>query len=573
MNQGDEWSTLARADFYTRDQGSHLIPIAWLKALQQPDGQPFLADQFSRYGYLPNPGNPDGLPVGFTTNGNYAGMNCAACHTRQISVDGVEYRIDGGPAIVDAQSMFSELNQAVARALASDASFLAFARRVLGPPNGPPDPNPDDVVHLKEDVQAWHLRFDTIMKRGLPIASWGPGRMDAVGMIFNRLTGLDIGPPPSFIIASNILPADAPVRYPFLWNAPIQDMTQWPGFADNGSDILGLARNLGEVYGVFADFYPKDEWWHVLGVDYLENNSANFDGLRRLENLIKKIGPPKYPWDIDESLAAQGKIVFERTTASGGCIECHGIKPGKTRFYNNKTWATPLIDVGTDTREYDNLGWTAKTGVLEGKRIPFVTDKLKPTDKSFNILTLAVLGSIIQKKGRPLTLSNNVEQLAYSANGKIDPQAKAQIEKASANFKLPTELQDLKSAFVLPSDRKDLELIPNVKPAPGATTNFVYESRVLEGIWATAPYLHNGSVPTLADLLKPAADRPKKFKIGPNYDIVNLGLAKVQTKFGDQTLISDPNDRNSGNSNCGHEYGTSLTPPEKKALLEYLKML
>jgi hypothetical protein len=69
-------------------------------------------------------------------------------------------------------------------------------------------------------------------------------------MIFNRLTGLDLGPPPNYIIASNIKRADAPVRYPFLWNAPVQDQTQWPGFADNGNDILGLARNLGEVHGI-----------------------------------------------------------------------------------------------------------------------------------------------------------------------------------------------------------------------------------------------------------------------------------------------------------------------------------
>ena len=51
-------------------------------------------------------------------------------------------------------------------------------------------------------------------------------------MIFNRL------------IPGNIQKAAAPVRYPFLWNAAIQDHTQWPGFAGNGDTILSLARNL-----------------------------------------------------------------------------------------------------------------------------------------------------------------------------------------------------------------------------------------------------------------------------------------------------------------------------------------
>lgn len=69
------------------------------------------------------------------------------------------------------------------------------------------------------------------MVRALPKNGWGVGRLDAVGMIFNRVSGLDIGPPPDFMIPENMKTADAPVRYPFLWNAPRQDKTQWPGFA------------------------------------------------------------------------------------------------------------------------------------------------------------------------------------------------------------------------------------------------------------------------------------------------------------------------------------------------------
>src|SRR3712207_6596608 len=99
----------------------------------------------------------------------------------------------------------------------------------------------------------------------------GPARLDAVGMIFNCLTGLDLGPPPSRLIPDNIKRADAPTRYPFLWNSPVQDKIQWPGFADNGNDVLALARNLGQVIGVFE---PKKEGFFV---NFLNNNSANFD--------------------------------------------------------------------------------------------------------------------------------------------------------------------------------------------------------------------------------------------------------------------------------------------------------
>jgi hypothetical protein len=396
LEQGLNWTAAARADFYTRDQGSRMIPLAWLRALKQADGQPFLADSLARYGYLPNPDptNRSRLPVGFTASGptgvEVVGMTCAACHTREIKVDGKAYRIDGGPAIVDFQRFLTDLDTAVGEIVKNPAAFQPFAAAVLGTTN----PNPADVADLRKDVDAWYLRYHTLMERALPKANpWGPARLDAVGMILNRLTGLDLGPPPSFLIPENIRVADAPVRYPFLWNAAVQDQTQWPGFADNGSDILALSRNLGEVLGVFATFEPKKDF---LLVDFLNNNSANFDGLARLEDLIKLLGPPKWPWSVDIQLAAQGKAIYDRPTAQGGCGECHAIKPGKVRLPFQQTWATPIQNVGTDTREYDVLAWTAKTGVLQGAFIPVLTEPLEETDLAVNVLKLSVLGSIIE---------------------------------------------------------------------------------------------------------------------------------------------------------------------------------
>ena len=101
---------------------------------------------------------------------------------------------------------------------------------------------------------------------------------------------------------------------------------------------------------------------------------------------------------------------------------------------------------------------------------------------------------------------------------------------------------------------------------------FRYESRVMFGIWAAAPYLHNGSVPTLADLLKPVDQRPVTFAVGPNYDAVKLGLAAVQPGSYTRTTTGC-DDRNSGNSRCGHTFGVNLPDEDKRALLEYLKTL
>ena len=65
----------------------------------------------------------------------------------------------------------------------------------------------------------------------------------------------------------------------------------------------------------------------------------------------------------------------------------------------------------------------------------------------------------------------------------------------------------------------------------------------------------------------------KAFKIGSAYDTVNVGLAVEQTQFNATLTTTDCSDLNSGNSRCGHEFGTKLPEADKKALLEYLKTL
>lgn len=78
-----------------------------------------------------------------------------------------------------------------------------------------------------------------------------------------------------------------------------------------------------------------------------------------------------------------------------------------------------------------------------------------------------------------------------------------------------------------------------------------YRVQSLRGLWATAPYLHNGSVPTLEDLLRPAAERPTTFMRGDF--LVDTTLA--------------------GNGNGGHELGVALSEPDRSALAAYLRSL
>ena len=100
-----------------------------------------------------------------------------------------------------------------------------------------------------------------------------------------------------------------------------------------------------------------------------------------------------------------------------------------------------------------------------------------------------------------------------------------------------------------------------------------YAAVPLDGVWSRAPYLHNGSVPSLRDLLDPPEERPKAFyrgydvcdpeSVGFIYDVAEDPQTGITFFEFDTTLP--------GNSNEGHIYGTELSPKDKDSLIEYLK--
>jgi len=100
-----------------------------------------------------------------------------------------------------------------------------------------------------------------------------------------------------------------------------------------------------------------------------------------------------------------------------------------------------------------------------------------------------------------------------------------------------------------------------------------YKARPLNGIWATAPYLHNGSVPNIAELLKPPPERVKTFYRGNrHYDEARLGFVSDQPTEGKRILF-EYDTRLIGNWNVGHDYGTDLSAAQRVELIAYLKTL
>jgi len=101
---------------------------------------------------------------------------------------------------------------------------------------------------------------------------------------------------------------------------------------------------------------------------------------------------------------------------------------------------------------------------------------------------------------------------------------------------------------------------------PGVRTTGKYFAATLGGVWARSPYLHNGSVRTMTELLTPPNERPKNYHRGSaHFDQATMGFTDEGAYLFD---TSKP-----GNSNAGHDYGTNLAPNEKQELIEYLKTL
>jgi len=543
LDQG--WTPADSMDFYTRTQGSRLIPYSWFLALEQPGNNlPFRADDnMNSFRYLPqkkNDCNPDGLPVGFVKDlkrpggqEDWLGLNCAACHTNEVHYKGTAYRIDGAPTMSNMDLFMTRLTKAMRETVTSLEKFDRLAKAVL--PLGSSD---DDRAKLKAQLDSVTTFREQYNARNQSPHAYGFARLDAFGRILNEVLVRHLKLPE---VSGQSKPADAPVSYPFLWDTPHHDFVQWNAIAANriiGSPVIGsLSRNVGEVLGVFGEVEipPMGQEDTLPGY----NSSVRIGDLRILEKTVAKLYSPLWPAEfptIEEAKRVRGQTHFV-----SHCQVCH--KPIPDRKDPNrvvKANKTPVKEIRTDSRMATNFSTRrGKTGPIDGrKRLFLFGDRFEQMATGDEILVHVVLGTII---------------------------------KVDNNYKESELLQVRNETLALNADSLN-----------------VYKGRPLNGIWATAPYLHNGSVPNLWELLKPAKDRVATFSVGSReFDPVHVGFRSDPTlpgAFVFHTLDAEGKPI-PGNGNFGHEYGTGraiadggdglpvLTDTERWELLEFLKSL
>jgi len=504
-------SLTSRQVWHRTPEGSDVFPVALFMALKDPTtGRP-LIENLERFGFIASPEDDTGLPVGFSRllskDGNFVmtGINCAACHSTRITHQGRSLHIDGAPNLIDVEAFFQ--------------GTLAAAKDLLEGGHGS-----ERLEFLLRFAYFNSLELDRLRKAGR-----GPD-----------------GSPAPVVAASPQLPPHerAAQSLEFLLQRLrsaariIESFREETPAGPGRADSFGIIRNMmmtEELVGGTGNFRPMTapvSIPHLFGFGSFTNlhwDGNTTTGTDRNYAQAIALGADLDPRTLASTTRPYGLYQMELTAwnlsaprwpeSVFGRLDPARVARGRALYrsqscvdcHSGETW-TPLEVVGTDPNRLLN----------------------------FN-------DPIRVRGGRTESYATNLHRLAIAVK-----------TKAYDDNQVP------------PADRQRMDTWhPGVTPAWIETRSKGYFTRPLRGLWATAPFLHNGSVPTLWDLLKPPADRPKRFAVGHReFDPVKVGYTETPPK-----TVWEFDTSVSGNHNTGHDYGTRLSDEEKRDLLEYLKTL
>lgn len=581
---------------------------------------------------------------------DYIGFTCAACHTGQVNYKGVALRIDGGSSMADMVGFLTDLQNSLAATMDDEAKKQRFIAKVLELNNT--YSNADTIaadlkrwerkIRLYNNINASKVEYgyarldafgriynrvlEHVISRNqlrdvlLGVTKAGnddtdlltPVQVDKVledisetiigdlqfAKIIDRLMSDKPGYPNLTMTDMNRIKAlifnepNAPVSYPFLWDIVQSDYVQWNGLASNGG-VGPLGRNTGEVIGVFGilDWSAHKRGWGLSSIitgqkskSYQIDFSSSIDlvNLARLESHLASLTSPVWPtqkadnpqqaiakaifdklpeWQIDGKKVRRGRQLYAEY-----CESCHEVIDRTDRDRIVVANMTNIDVMGTDRAMAENsVNYKGYAGNFNNTYQTESVGALVIKDRApvVQILTAATMGEVATSpdpdKWPPRRF---LDWLYLMAKSFFDNKIEASVK--SGNYQPDTTATPYQSLLS-------------------------YKARSLNGIWATAPYLHNGSVPSIYDLLLPVkrdgdpADgqyRPVEFEVGSReFDPVRIGLrTEGYTGF---TFKADKR----GDLNHGHEYGTIHAPPvngvkqepltdeERWDLVEYIKIL
>lgn len=609
--------------------------------------------------FNPN-GLPVGFVKDSYQNKDYLGFNCATCHTGQINFEGLSVRIDGGPAMADLDGFLESLQAALRDTLDDPAKKQRFVEAVLtrndiwrAISGGRSYTSEEEV---EQDLRIWTERTRQYNRINESTHEYGYARLDAFGRIYNRvlqhvinkrqagdLLALAIAdsdqrllsdeqiqlvlrghnetifgragfedmvanlkrsdqsfPGLTDVQVDNALKpffneANAPVSYPYLWDVAQTDYVQWNGLQANAG-VGALGRNTGQVIGVFAslDWTEEKSWFRGWSLSALISGQkvkrhridfqSSVDGvnLSRMEGTLKSLKSPlwreAFPeevvainanYGIDEDKVSRGKVHYLKY-----CVSCHELIDRDAWDRKITSKMLRLDKLGTDkTMAMNATQYMGRSGNIgqtyQGTDVgQVVIANTAPVRQILTAVTAGVIGTADRDKGAIRRVADQAYMLGASFFN-----------------------NDLQASV------KTGEYEPDTTADTYASLR-AYKARPLNGVWATAPYLHNGSVPTLYDLLLPqhlegersqgevcdGKIRPNTFWVGSReFDPIRVGF-KQSNYPANKGFLFDAS--LPGNSNSGHEYAAGFTAgigseqplsmlceEERLELLEFLKTL
>jgi hypothetical protein len=357
---------------------------------------------------------------------------------------------------------------------------------------------------LRDDLERSIKRLGRRTRINHVDVPYGPGRMDAFGQIFNAVSAEFLDLP------ANFHTPDAPVSIPSLWNTPRMTRVQWNGSSPNTS-IAPLVQNVTTALAVYGDADLQQPG--ILGY----RSSVDIAALGHLQRRNTQLRSPVWPEDwfgkLDRAAIARGHAVY-----ANECVRCHVEADRNDNAQTLATTLIPVAEIGTDPKMACNfVDRRVDTGVLAGRpSMLWGGAALNPDAHAIDLVVHASIGAALQQ---PLLAL----RAAWTGHGSAG--------------------------------------------TASASDTPAYKAGPLAGIWATAPYLHNGSVPTLQDLLLAPEQRPVEFSIGAGeFDPDKVGVKNDVDGSRFDTRLP-------GNHNSGHVFGTKLDSAQKADLLEFLKSL
>lgn len=514
------WTAEERSRFYHLSEGSAIFPLAWLESIetQQTDasGQQTLhpvTDRFAGWGLIADatsPDNPYGLPVGFTVM-RLGKIRWMGVNCAACHVGEITYK--GNRLRVDGgPNMVLPLFDVMAALQAALADTQSPSRMLRFADRvwtwSKAHPDSDDLPTRPTLDDLKLLGSGIKTAKGFPILAATVGTVAGHG----RIDAFGFARNLLFNETANLRRIDAPVSTPDIWD---MEHTAWLHWGANTNSVM--ERNLGQALATGVTYDPNTY-----------DSTIDFAAAHTLERLGYKLQKPSWPEKIlgaiDRMRADRGRVIF-----NASCASCHET-PLRTTATGLKVYQLfSPAEVGTDPAAAVNFDQPVTVG---GVTTPFPYAALKELQRI---------------------------KLAYYQRNHVPANTQA-LWEARAMRPAP-EWSPILRATLADSTKYDDTRVGKVYPA-----------KPLAGVWATAPYLHNGSVPTIYHLLLPRGQRPTTFHVGQReFDPVQLGYlesARAQLASAFELDVSQP-----GNSNAGHLYGTTLSDDQRFDLIEYLKAL